>query len=434
MTKVTPLGAVDLVYRSDLKMPALNLRALAEKTAPERLWMVENLLPVRKATLLTGDGGVGKSLSAQLQCTCVALGLPFLGVPTRRARSAYMTWEDDGDELWRRQEAINRALGIRMSDLPGHLELLSFTEEASPFVIQRAETGIMPTELGQCIVDWLDQRAMTFACFDNASQIANIDHNAIEEVAPFAHWLNALAHKLNGSVLLLHHPNKSGADWLGSVAYTNQFRSRLLLTAPSDDDPNLRELTNPKANYAARGTRISFRWHDGAFLLESELPQDAREEIEKNVAASSANAIFLACLAARDGEVGPSPGPNYAPSIFEDMPEAKGLKRDALTAAMNRLRTNGTIEVAEVPRAGHRGTKKIVRLASPNTPRTHPEHPRTLPPNTTPEHTPNAARTRPELPPNTLPSLREGDSAALKAAAPSPFDPFAIDPDDVEPM
>lgn len=396
MSNITPLGAVDIVYRSDVKMPALNLRELADKTAPERLWMVENLLPVRKATLLTGDGGVGKSLSAQLQCTCVALGLPFLGVPTRRAPAAYMTWEDDADELWRRQEAINRALGIRMSDLPGRLELLSFTEEASPFVVQRAETGIIPTELGSCIVEWLDQRAVAFACFDNASQIANIDHNAIEEVAPFAHWLNALAHKLNGSVLLLHHPNKSGADWLGSVAYTNQFRSRLLLTAPSDDDPNLRELTNPKANYAARGTRVSFRWHDGAFVLESELPQDAREEIDKNIAASAANAAFLACLAVREGEVGPSPSANYAPTIFEKMPEAKGLKKEALTAALNRLRTNGTIEVVEVERAGSRGTKKIIRLVRSTA---FPEHSQHLP-NTAPEHSsrtvPNASRTPPE--------------------------------------
>jgi hypothetical protein len=37
---------------------------LAGKPVPERAWLVENWIPSRQVTLLSGDGGVGKSLLA----------------------------------------------------------------------------------------------------------------------------------------------------------------------------------------------------------------------------------------------------------------------------------------------------------------------------------------------------------------------------------
>lgn len=397
----------------------LDLRELGEREAPPRMWMVENLIPLRKSALLTGEGAVGKSLLAQMMCTCIALGVPFLGVATRQARSAYLTWEDDGPEIWRRQEAINRALGIKMADLGRDLELVSFTDEEQPFILQRAQIGLDVTPFGQSITDFLEDRAISFACFDNASQIANIDHNAIEDVAPFAHWLNRLAQRIIGATLLLHHPNKSGADWLGSVAYTNQFRSRLLMTAPSDNDPDARELTNPKANYSARGARLAFRWHDWAFVLDRDLPEDQRDKIALTAAASAANGAFLDCLRLRPDEVGPAKGASYAPAIFEEMPEAKGFKRDALAAAMNRLRTIGQVIVVEVPRPG-RGkgeTKKVLREAPDQSPIMSPIMSRELFPNIPDQPPINPAHS---LPP-------KGGTGAAPEAAPAFDDDPAVD-------
>ena len=47
---------------------------------PPREWALEEWMPLRQATYLTGPGSAGKSLLAQQLCTCTALGLPFMGV------------------------------------------------------------------------------------------------------------------------------------------------------------------------------------------------------------------------------------------------------------------------------------------------------------------------------------------------------------------
>ncbi len=334
-----------------LDWPALDLSLCSQTTAPPREWTVEGWLPANKATLLAGDGGVGKSLLAQMQATCVAAGLPFLGVQTRQSPAAYLSWEDDQEELWRRQEAICAVLGIRMASLSSLLHLVSYTEEKAPFLVTAdAEKGVTPTALGEQIEELVGRHDIGLLILDNASQIAGIDHNAVEQVAPFAHWLNSLAKSMLGSVVLLHHTNKAGDDWLGSVAYSNQFRSRLLLARPSGEvvDPDERVLTNPKANYSRAGASVVFRWFQGAFVRDDDLPPDMVRDLAETAAAAHDNELFLACLDERNRHKRPvSEQPasrTYAPKAFAEMAESKRIGRPRLEAAMDRLFRTGAVE------------------------------------------------------------------------------------------
>jgi len=375
--------------------PALDLIACAAQSAPIREWMVSGWVPANKATLVAGDGGVGKSLIEQLKATCVALGRDFLGLPTRQANAAYLSWEDDADELWRRQEAICAALGIDMADLTGRLHLVSYTEAENPFLVVAADDGVRVTPLGKAIEQLVDQHAIGLLVLDNASQIAGIDHNAVEQVAPFAHWLGTIAKRCRGAVLLLHHTNKAGQDYLGSVAYNNQFRSRLLLARPADClDPDVRVLSNPKANYSRAGNSIEVRWFNGSFVRDEDLPVSIREQAARSSSTMAEDAAFLCCLRARaaqgDGrQVGPAPGPNYAPAQFEGMAEAKGLPRAKLKQAMDRLFAAGIIESQTVRNTakGRDVTVVVERSIAPRTPpRTLPEHCSRSFPNPHPNH------------------------------------------------
>lgn len=391
--------------------PALDLAACGATKAPEREWVVADWVPANKATLFTGDGGVGKSLMAQLMATCVALGILFMGLHTRGTNAAYVSWEDDADELWRRQEAICAILGVRMADLAGRLFLVSYTEEASPFLVTADdEHGIRVTPLGRKIEQLVERHRIGLLMLDNASQIAGIDHNAVDEVAPFAHWLGTLAKRHGGSVLLLHHTNKAGQDFLGSVAYNNQFRSRLMLARPEDaQDLDLRVLTNPKANYAQAGGTITFRWYKGAFVRDEDLPSDQRAALAAAAAAGFENDAFLECLRQRRSEgdgrqVGPAPGPNYAPTQFEGMAQARGLDRKKLKRAMDRLFKLGRLEsVTTYNKAKSRDVTVLSEVApnpSPNFPNPFPMPSRTDP-ERTPEPLPNSARTTPHTHPYT---------------------------------
>src|SRR3546814_6141812 len=95
--------------------------------------------------------------------------------------------------------------------------------------------------------------------------------------------MNRLAMKVDGSVLLIGHPNKAGDSFSGSTAWENQVRSRLFMERPADTlDRDVRVLSRQKANYAQNGEEIAFRWHEWAFILEDELPNDKRAEIAKS--------------------------------------------------------------------------------------------------------------------------------------------------------
>lgn len=332
--------------------PIVDLLALAGQPVPAREWLLDGMMPWRKTTMLTGRGGVGKSLFAQMLATCVALDMPFLGMKVFAGPAAYWSWEDDAEELWRRQADICAVLGVTLSDVAERLSLISMTEVLDGVLFGHGENGRLgPTQVGRKAEQMLRYLQPALFVFDNASHIAAIDHDALTEVAPLAHWLNRLAGQ-NGAGLLLHHPNKAGAEWLGSVAYENQFRSRIFLDRPDTPDRDVRRLTNPKANYSATGGEVLFRWYKGAFVRDEDLPADHGRELRAAAEAGRDNSLFLACLTEltrQQQAVSEKTSSTYAPVVFAGMPESKHIGKHRLEEAMKRLIRLGTIERGLLP-------------------------------------------------------------------------------------
>ena len=59
--------------------------------------------------------------------------------------------------------------------------------------------------------------------------------------------------------------------------------------------------------------------------------------------------------------VSESGGRNYAPSLFADMPEARGIKPSAFKLAMARLLSGGSIKIENNGKKGHHYKKWIER-------------------------------------------------------------------------
>ncbi len=78
---------------------------------PPLLWIVAGFLPQGFITLLTADGGVGKSFLAIYLAIMVCLGCPFLGLGTLRGRVLYVDYDLDEDEqklrVWRVLAGLN---------------------------------------------------------------------------------------------------------------------------------------------------------------------------------------------------------------------------------------------------------------------------------------------------------------------------------------
>lgn len=338
------------------------------KKAPPRLWLWDDMIPVMRATLLTGDGGSGKSLFAQQLATCVALGLPFLGVPTRQQAALYVTCEDDLGELHRRQEAICASLGVTMADLDGKLFLLSRCGEIDNSLLSFDHDGVIrPSPFYESLVA-ASQGRIFFAVLDNIAHLFEGNENIRNHVAIFCNMLERLARDIGGTVLFLGHPSKNGAQFSGSTAWENQVRSRLYLSRGSSEedqyDTDLRVLTRAKSNYAQTGDEIRMRWRDWAFEPADGPKGDWHEQMATNAQASAENAKFMALLGIRvkQGRTvsGRPTARNYAPREFAKMPQAKGFKVEQFERAMERLFALESIIEKEVRNSTDRHTSRCI--------------------------------------------------------------------------
>lgn len=339
----------------------------ADTDAPERQWKVKDYIPDRQATLLTGKGAAGKSLVSQQQCTCVAMGLPFLGVETIQAPALYITCEDDADELHRRQKAICAALNVPLAQLSGRLHLLSLQGEMGNELATFEMDGRMRVAPRfEQIVAACRDLGIRFLVLDNTAHLFTGNENDRHQVAAFINLCNRLALAIDGAVVIVGHPNKAGDSYSGSTAWENQVRSRLFMEIPTDDngncpDPDARVMRREKSNYAQRGGDLEFRWYHGAFVLNDAIPDEEQRDIAQVTQDSEENDRFMRCLAAATAKrraVSHVKGINYFGAIFARMTEAKGMKIRAFEAAFERLLYLGMIELdAELWRADNRHWK-----------------------------------------------------------------------------
>lgn len=385
-----------------LPLPTLDLAELATQRAKAKRFAIEQLAPEGEVTLGTGPGAGGKSLLSQQLATAGAAGLPCLGLNVQPGPTLYLTCEDSAEQLHWRQEHMCASMGVDMASLAGRLHLVSLRgaldNELCTFT---AEGALKPAPAYHRLVAMVQATGAKLVFLDNVAHLYPDNENDRAKVTRFVNLLNRLAGETGAAIVLLGHPNKSGDSYSGSTAWLNAVRSQFTIDHDRDADgtildPDARVLSVGKANYARKGDLLRFRWHEWAYVLEDDLPTDTRAELAETIKANGENAAFMACLQARAAqgegrEVGPSPGPNYAPAQFEGMPQAKGYRKAALKRAMDRLFMIGRIEAVTIERPGKSARKTILREVPEGSPNAFPNASRTPFPNVPeppPEHSP----------------------------------------------
>jgi len=331
--------------------PTVDLAALARVKARPKRFVIERLAPAGEVTLFTGPGSAGKSLLAQQLATAAAAGKETLGFQIEATSSIYVTCEDDVDQLHWRQEHISAALGAPMDSLTSKLHLSSLRGNIGNELATFAQDGrLLPTGSYKRLVATLQGTGARVAFLDNVAHLFAGNENDRGEVTRFVNLLNRLAGETDAAIILLGHPNKAGDSYSGSTAWLNAVRSHFSIE--HDPETDARTLNLGKANYAQKGDQVRFFWQDWAFIGENELPPDRAREFMESQRAAADNERFLACLKELTKQRRPVSesrnAANYGPKVFVRMPEAKGLTRERLEQAMDRLFRIGMIEKAEL--------------------------------------------------------------------------------------
>lgn len=367
-----------------------------------RRYVIEPHYPCGTLTYFEGEGGAGKSLLTQQDGTCIATGTKRFNQTVMQGLVLGFNCEDDLNEAHRRQADINAALGVTMEDLKGKLYFAALNGSIGNELVTFDPQGRM--QLAPAF-HWLEQTIRelkpVIVFLDNVAHLFAGNENIRNQVAAFLGLLNALAAESGAAIVLIGHPNKEGKT-SGSSAWTNQIRNKIRLSIPTDSDGNvidyfLRVLSVEKANYSDAGRKVEFRWHNGAFVLDNDLPQGMAETLNALAQEQSDNNAFLGCLDTRNRQkrgVSEKRSSTYAPTIFSQMADSGGIGKRRLEAAMERLFLAGVIERGFLWRdAGEGKDRHGLRRSSANGPA---DGPPTAPPTVrqpTANDTANAANT-----------------------------------------
>lgn len=243
---------------------------------PARDWMVEGCFLKGTVGLVNGDGGIGKSLLMQQLATCAVLGRPWLDLRVTPGRALYLGCEDDGDELHRRQWAINRSLGYDMADvLDAGLDLIPRVGMDNVLLrLTRPAWKMERTSLMDKLVTRCRRTGVQYVIVDTATQTFAGNQNDENQVVAYVNEFRRLAIAIQGIVIFTKHPSMAGralgTGESGNVAWSNSVRSRLYLH--KDKFGNLM-LKTMKSNYNASGQSIPLLWERGVYRVrEQEKP------------------------------------------------------------------------------------------------------------------------------------------------------------------
>jgi len=330
-----------------------------------RQWVVPDRIPAKNVTLLSGEGGVGKTLLMQQLSVATVIGRDWIGSLPEPGPVIFITAEDDEDEMHFRYHKIAQHYGVDFDELSGlHLKSLAGGDAVMAAVNHKGI--VQPTELFKRLERSAHEIRPRWIGIDTAADVFIVDERSRSEVRQCISLLRGLALAVDAAVILLAHPSltgiNSGSGLSGSTAWNNSVRSRLYLKSPKkkdadedDDESPVRILEMMKANYSALAEPVRLIWKDGLLLNEAGPAPMERMSQEAN-----AQIVFLALIERHNRQDMPvSVNPtarNFAPTVFAGTPEAKPLattnkaRKRLLRCAMEHLMSKDRLYVGKGPK------------------------------------------------------------------------------------
>nr|WP_246504898.1 AAA family ATPase [Microvirga antarctica] len=344
--------------------PVIFPSSLQDVPIPPRLWCVPDWIPDKVVTLLSGDGGTGKSLLGMQLATCAAMGIPFLGMELAQRKVLYFSAEDDGDELHRRQADINRGLGIDMGDLEDRLVWRVLNGDDALLAV--------PDERSKRLVATPTYSNLSDYCRENGIQLVIIDTVADtfggleidrQQVTRYVRLIEACARTTGGAAVLLAHPSvsgmKEGTGISGNTAWRNSVRSVIYMRRPTEEEASgpdardMRILERLKGNFAPSNSLLTLRYFEGHFLVDQPDPgggpgwDPITNEVKVMRAIREAIKRGKLLSPARNSS-------DYAPKVLMPFAEVRGMSRLAVERAIGVMTGRGELREAHIGPSNNR--------------------------------------------------------------------------------
>jgi RecA-family ATPase len=328
-------------------------------TPPPLDWMVDGAILRGTVAMLSGDGGLGKSLLAQQLLTASATNNDWLGLKVAGGRAMGFFCEDDLDELWRRQECINQFYGLAMGDLEDVYLTSRVGQENVLMEFDRNNDKPKEQPLLSQLRNKVKELGIQLLVLDTLADVFAGNEIIRNQVRRFVSAMRSIALEMNGAVLLTAHPSlaglNSGSGISGSTAWNNSVRSRLYLTAPKpkndgdEVDPDTRFLKTMKANQGRAGGQIEIKWKEGVFMRAEQAERGLDFVDRTDARVSVLKAIERLC---RNGSrmSGDTNSRTYVIRALQQDPITRRFSRTVLENVKNAALEDGTLVLAPIKR------------------------------------------------------------------------------------
>ena len=283
-------------------LPFLDMSTWDSVAPPAREWLILDHIPLRQVTLLSGAGGIGKSVLMLQLLASTVLHREFIGgLFPKPGPVIYLGAEDEADEIQRRLAAIMQHHNARFADLvAGGFKALAFAGKNAVLAEFEHNGRIKVTKLFRSLYAEAVALQPSAIVIDTVSDVFLGDEIKRDQVRQFGSIMRRLAIDANAAVITCSHPSqsglKSGSGLSGSTQWHNSVRARAYFRRPEDEtdengnadgrpDDGRRELQFLKNQYGKLATRILLKWHNGLWLPpgkvdESDLQAEAERKTE----------------------------------------------------------------------------------------------------------------------------------------------------------
>ncbi|WP_456670734.1 AAA family ATPase [Bradyrhizobium sp. USDA 3240] len=313
-------------------------------------WLASGRVRASDVSILSGNGGSGKTEIAMQLLISVAAGLgDWLGCIVEAGPTLFLSCEEPEDDIRDRVQRICEHRGLDPHALRS-LHLVFPELDATWLATTRDSGRIVATPLLHDVVYWIRQHRPRVLVVDSIAAVFDGEAKDRRQTRAFVAMLRKIARQYDVAILLLDHPSVRGmADGSGtanSVDWRNSVRTMMHLSDPAKDDQDARTLEVKKNNGGRGGEKVAIRWTGLTFTTGAEVAASPyRIAAEREV-----DELFLRLLDKRIAQRRPvhaKSAKGSASSEFVDDPEANGVTADAFRAAMERLLTAGKVVVIE---------------------------------------------------------------------------------------
>lgn len=177
-------------------------------------YYIKNILGKGTINMIYSPPACMKTFISYYMGLCLATGKDFLNQKTKQVNVGYFDWENPMSDVQNRIKGMCKGLDIDITSIDN---FYFFPKQPTLLRVNNRESYVID-ELRSQLIEFIHENDIKVLFFDTLRRLGNFDENDSGSINTIKSSLfDPLINELNVCIVFLHHTNKEGKDYRGSV-------------------------------------------------------------------------------------------------------------------------------------------------------------------------------------------------------------------------